>query len=245
MKPERLSKIMARRGLCSRREADCFIEQGLVFVDGARVNRLGTKIDPESRIELADEARTKQETRMTILLNKPVGYVSGQPEGKYPPAVALIAPSNRWEHDPSTQNFSPAHLEGLAPAGRLDVDSHGLLVLTQDGRVARRLIGADSEIDKEYRVRVKGRVTDGTLAKLRHGLRLDGRKLKPARIEKLRDDRLRFVLREGRKRQIRRMCGLVDLEVLNLKRVRIGRVALGRLPSGRWRYLGEQESFRG
>jgi 23S rRNA pseudouridine2604 synthase len=134
-------------------------------------------------------------------------------------------------------------LQGLAPAGRLDIDSTGLLVLTQDGRIARQLIGESSTVEKEYLVRVEGQLATDGLALLNHGLELDGRALRPAKVEWINDDQLRFILREGRKRQIRRMCELVGLKVLGLKRVRIGQVRLGELPSGQWRLLGEDESF--
>ena len=139
--------------------------------------------------------------------------------------------------------FKPAHLRGLAPAGRLDIDSTGLLVFTQDGRVAKRLIGHDSEVEKEYLVRVEGTLDDAGLARLRHGLQLDGVKLKPAKVSWQNEHQLRFVLREGRKRQIRRMCELVGLIVTGLKRVRTGSVSLGPLPPGQWRYLRADESF--
>jgi len=116
-------------------------------------------------------------------------------------------------------------------------------VLTQDGRVAKQLIGDDSAIDKEYLVRVQGRLKDGGLQLLNHGLQLDGKALKPAQVSWQNEDQLRFVLREGKKRQIRRMCELVGLRVTGLKRVRIGKVRLGNLPAGQWRYLREDESF--
>jgi len=118
-----------------------------------------------------------------------------------------------------------------------------LLVLTQDGRVARRLIGEHSTIEKEYLVRVEGRLTANGLALLNHGLSLDDKKLKPAHVEWLNDDQLRFVLIEGRKRQIRRMCELVGLRAVGLKRVRIGQVKLGDLPLGQWRFLRADETF--
>ncbi|MBI2309034.1 MAG: rRNA pseudouridine synthase [Rhodocyclales bacterium] len=238
----RISKLMAERGLCSRREADTYIERGWVFVDGQRVTELGTRAAPDARITLAPEARAKQEERVTILLNKPVGYVSGQPEPGFQPAVSLIGRDTQWRSD-SGAAFRPAHLKGLAPAGRLDIDSTGLLVLTQDGRIARQLIGDDSSVEKEYLVRVDGQLAADGLRLLNHGLSLDGRQLRPAKVEWLNDDQLRFILREGRKRQIRRMCELVGLRVIGLKRVRIGQVRLGELPTGQWRYLRDDESF--
>jgi 23S rRNA pseudouridine2604 synthase len=243
MEKVRLSKLMSEQGLCSRREADSYIERGLVKVDGVVVSELGTRIYPNQRITLEREAQAQQQARVTILLHKPVGYVSGQAEQGYQPAVTLVSAATRHGADRAPLRFSAAHLKGLAPAGRLDIDSTGLLVLTQDGRIAKQLIGEDSAIEKEYLVRVTGKLSDDGLALLNHGLSLDGRKLKPAKVAWQNEDQLRFVLREGRKRQIRRMCELVGLRVTGLKRVRIGQVKLGDLPQGQWRYLREDERF--
>lgn len=238
----RISKLMAEQGLCSRREADTYIEKGWVLVNGERVTELGTRADPGAHIKLDRGARAAQLQQMTILLHKPVGYVSGQPEPGFTPAVTLIQPESQFRV-PGTPIFHPSHLKGLAPAGKLDIDSTGLLVLTQDGRVARQLIGEDSSVDKEYLVRVEGRLDDQGLALLNHGLSLDGRRLKPAKVERLNEDQLRFVLVEGRKRQIRRMCELVGLKAVGLKRVRIGKVMLADLPVGQWRFLRDDEHF--
>jgi 23S rRNA pseudouridine2604 synthase len=243
MEKIRLSKLMSQRGLCSRREADKFIEQGWVLVDGERVTELGTKVYPAQKIMLDKAAQTLQLDQATLLLNKPIGYVSGQPEPGYRPAISLVNYGSRFEGDRSPQRFNPMHLRGLAPAGRLDIDSSGLLVFTQDGRIARQLIGEGSEIDKEYLVRVEGRLPARGLALLNHGLSLDGEVLKPASVVWQNKDQLRFILREGKKRQIRRMCELVGLKVTGLKRVRIGRVRLGDLPLGEWRYLRPGETF--
>lgn len=243
MEKVRISKLMSERGLCSRREADAYIERGWVRVDGVVVSELGAKAYPDQNITLERAAQTRQTSRVTILLNKPVGYVSGQAEKGYTPAVALIDAGSRYAGDRAPHRFSRAHLQGLAVAGRLDIDSHGLLVLTQDGRIARQLIGEDSEVDKEYLVRVQGRLSERGLALLNHGLSLDGKALRPARVTWQNDDQLRFVLREGKKRQIRRMCEQVGLKVVGLKRVRIGRVMLGQLPQGQWRYLAPHEQF--
>ncbi|MFZ5653639.1 MAG: pseudouridine synthase [Pseudomonadota bacterium] len=232
---------MAERGLCSRREADAYIAEGLVFVDGVRVTQLGTRVAPDAGIRLARPARERQERQVTILLHKPLGYVSGQAEGSHRPAAALVTAANQWSGD--RPRWHAAFTAGLAPAGRLDIDSTGLLVLTQDGRVARRLIGADSSVEKEYLVRVAGRLDRRGLVMLNHGLALDGRPLRPARVGWANADQLRFVLREGRKRQIRRMCELVGLQVTGLKRVRIGNVRLGNLPPGQWRLLQDGERF--
>jgi len=242
---DRLSKYMTARGIASRREADDWIAAGWVRVDG-KLAVLGQRIGPEARIDIDARARTEQAQRVTIILNKPVGYVSGQAEDGYEPAVVLVKPENRWPEDRGI-SFHVGHLRHLAPAGRLDIDSVGLLVLTQDGRVAKALIGEDSRVEKEYLVRVRriepGPVPPEDIARLEHGLELDGQPLKPAKVSWANEDQLRFVLREGRKRQIRRMCELVGLEVLGLKRVRIGSVVLGKLPAGQWRYLRSDESF--
>ena len=239
----RISKLMAERGLCSRREADVYIERGWVYVDGQQVTQLGSRAQPSAKISLDKTAQTVQRRQVTILLNKPLGYVSGQPEPGCIPAVTLIRPENQYSPSVGGAPFSLAHLKGLAPAGRLDVNSTGLLVLTQDGRVARQLVGETSDIEKEYLVRIEGTLDDMKLALLKHGLSLDGKPLKPAKVEPINADQLRFILNEGRKRQIRRMCELVGLRVVGLKRVRIGSVRLGRLPLGKWRYLSKDESF--
>ena len=237
--------------MCSRREADDWIAQGWVRINGRPVE-MGQKVMPGDVVEVRQAARARQQDKVTILLNKPVGYVSGQAEDGYRPAVTLIDAQSRWAGDTNPRRFERSQLRGLAVAGRLDIDSVGLLVLTQDGRVARQLIGEDSTTTKEYLVRVRyGAVERNVQAAfppdrlklLRHGLSLDGHKLKPAQVDWENPEQLRFVLQEGRHRQIRRMCELVGLAVTGLKRIRVGNVLLGRLPPGQWRYLGLDESF--
>ena len=245
--PVRLSKRMSELGICSRREADEWIERGWVMVDEKVISQLGSKILPDQKITVRKQASLEQSKKVTILINKPVGYVSGQAENGYKPAVSLINETTHWKNDPSKEKFRPSQLRSLVPAGRLDIDSVGLLVLTQDGRIARQLIGENSTTDKEYLVRVKylkpGRLPDSDLRLLRHGLKLDGKPLLPAKVHWQNDDQLRFVLHEGKKRQIRRMCEAVGLKVIGLKRIRIGQVRLGGLPPGQWRYLGADEKF--
>jgi len=276
----RLNKRMAELGLCSRREADAWIEQGWVLVNG-RPAEMGVKVGPKDRVEVDPRAKGQQEAQVTVLLHKPMGYVSGQAEDGHEPAIMLINPRTHWAGDSSKRRFTPSQLRSLAPSGRLDIDSTGLLVLTQDGRVARQLIGENSEIEKEYLVRVTytghentaaataasatyggranplsaiadhDRVTNNVqavfpkaqLERLRHGLSLDGKPLKRAQVEWQNPEQLRFVLTEGKKRQIRRMCEQVGLQVVGLKRIRIGHVQLGQLPAGQWRYLGAHERF--
>ena len=247
----RINKRMADMGLCSRREADEWVENGWVRVNG-EVAVMGQNVVPGDRIEVDQKAQDRQDQQVTILLHKPMGYVSGQAEDGHEPAVVLVKPENHWNQDRSKTRFNFSQLKGLAPCGRLDIDSVGLLVLTQDGRVARHIIGEDSEVDKEYLVRVsfgdrdvdvQSVFPEEKLALLRHGLELDGEALKPAQVDWQNPEQLRFVLTEGKKRQIRRMCELVGLKVVGLKRIRIGRVTLGNLPVGQWRYLAPHEQF--
>ena len=251
----RLNKRMAELGLCSRREADAWIEQGWVMVNG-QVAEMGMQVDSTDRITVEREAQAQQEQQVTVLLHKPMGYVSGQAEDGHEPAMVLFQARNQWTGDTTRIRFSPAQFKGLAPAGRLDIDSVGMLVMTQDGRVARQLIGEDADMEKEYLVRVTCAGPQGDVAvnvqahfpaaqmqRLRHGLSLDGKPLKPAQVEWQNPEQLRFVLKEGKKRQIRRMCEQVGLKVVGLKRIRMGRISLGALPVGQWRYLGPKESF--
>ncbi len=259
----RLNKRMADLGLCSRREADEWIARGWVKVNGEPAV-MGQPVPPDALIDVAPQARHQQSGQVTILLHKPVGYVSGQPEDGHEAAATLIGAPSQWRGDARMpgdgRRFAPEHTRGLAPAGRLDIDSTGLLVLTQDGRVARTLIGENSGVEKEYLVRVQyapngpqgadvvaqnvqAAFPPAQMALLRHGLKLDGQALKPAQVDWQNPEQLRFVLIEGKKRQIRRMCEQVGLHVVGLKRIRIGGVLLGNLPVGQWRYLGGDERF--
>ena len=240
----RISKLMSEQGICSRREADQYIEQGLVLVDGQVVSELGARAYPNQKIELKKAAIAQQAQRYTIILNKPVGFISHFDEDReYKPAASLITPENQFPHPLTDKLPGKFNTRGLAPAGRLDIDSSGLLVLTQDGRIAKLLIGENSPIEKEYLVRVEGELSAEGLRLLNHGLKLDDEALKPAKVSWQNVDQLRFVLREGKKRQIRRMCELVGLKVIGLKRIRIGQIPLGKLPVGQWRHLAPHERF--
>ena len=306
--PVRLNKRLSELGLCSRRESDVYIQRGLVLVDGAVVDVLGTKVTRQQTVELQETALAQQQAKLTIALHKPRGFISASPSSRRQRAATrLLTPSN---HDRQAfcpfggAPWPPHWRKGLAPAGRLDMDSTGLLILTQDGTVARQLIDGGGRVDKEYHVTVSslppphdgaepagrapgveddGReevVSEGQLTLLRSGLSLDGRRLRPAIIEhippprrrhrrrrrarqhsKLRSSRhnasadedsgeemprakLRFVLREGRYRQIRRMCEAVGLRVEWLQRVRIGGLGLEGLGSGCWRFLDREDIAR-
>ena len=235
--PVRLNKWMAQLGLCSRREAEALISRGEVKVNGETVSEPGHKISPGETMVLGSAGAKALDDQLTAVLHKPVGYVSAQPEAGQTPAVRLVTKANLVGKAPKL----PGAKTQLAPLGRLDMDSRGLLLLSQDGVLAKAVIGPHSNLDKEYLVTVKGQVTPQALDKLRHGLTLDGRRLKHAKVDQVSPGRLRFILREGRNRQIRRMCELVGLLVVDLYRVRIGPLELGDLPEGKWRALTEEE----
>lgn len=212
-------------------------------MDGEIIHRQGTIVTDSSSVELTKEAIEYQNNLITILINKPLGYVSGQPEKGYKPAVSLITPKNRYTAPKTRPQKIKWPIKKLAPAGRLDIDSTGLLVFSQDGRIPQKLIAINTDIEKEYLVRINRPILKSHLQRLEHGLVLDGVELKHAQIDVLDKDYIRMILRQGRKRQIRRMCSAVGLQVVKLKRVRIGNVSLGSLPTGKWRTLEKDENF--
>jgi 23S rRNA pseudouridine2604 synthase len=241
--PPRLSKRLSEMTQCSRREADEWIENGWVRVDGVVVTTLGTRAHPNARIEIQEEAGRHQTESVTIVLNKPADTASGAVDGDGESALQLIRPENRWAEDDTKSAFKATHLRGLQLAGKLDPEATGMLVFTQEGSVARRITGDETRLEKEYMVRVDGELSPEGLQLLNHGLSLDDVKLKRAQVSWQNEQQLRFVLHESRKRQIQRMCELVGLRVTAIKRIRIGSVSLGKLPAGQWRYLRENERF--
>lgn len=240
----RLSKLMTIKGMCSRREADFCIQNSWVLVDKQIVNILGTKVNSAANIELTKEGKLYIEQKISIVLHKPIAYVSSQPEKNYQAASELLLPENRYSKHKAGKDLSVKDLSSLAPIGRLDIESKGLLILSQDGRLAKSIIGPSSCVEKEYLVRVEGEVTESALDLLHRGLYLDGQPLKLVKIMELEQNLLKMVLIEGRKRQIRRMCELVNLEVTSLKRVRIGSLMLADLPEGQWRLMSYDEKLK-
>jgi 23S rRNA pseudouridine2604 synthase len=242
--PERINKWLGQTGVCSRRDAEALIVAGRILIDGEPVGEPGRKIMPGETLTVlpADSdggefsTATRFDAARTFVINKPPGWVSAHPNPGEVPAVELLL-AERAVFD-GAQDWN--HLS-LAPLGRLDQDSRGLLLLSEDGVLAKAVIGPDSPVDKEYIVEVDGWVTPDKLKRLRTGITLDGRPLKRAIIQQLGEQTLRFVLREGRNRQIRRMCSAVNLEVVDLLRTRIGPMALGDLPEGQWRMLNDGE----
>lgn len=227
MEEERISKLMARRGLCSRREAEQYIAEGRVRVNGTLITEQGTKAPINSEISFDRQGIQK----ITIALHKPLGIVSNLPQDGYQEAKELITPENRYDQG------APIDRDSLHVVGRLDVNSKGLLLLSSDGTVAKKIIGPDSEVEKEYVVRFTHPVTQQAIHQLRFGLKLDGQLLKRAKVERAGPCALTIILKEGKNRQIRRMCELVGLTILSLKRVRIGNIQLGSLPVGQWQVV--------
>ena len=235
--PQRVNKWLAQSGVCSRREAEALIAEGAITIDGTPVQDLGHKINPGETLRLNKKGQARLDSKMTVVLHKPLGIVSGTPEEGQIPAVRLL----KEENLSGRTHIMPGFQHKFAPLGRLDMDSRGLLILSEDGVLAKALIGPDSKLVKHYLVRVRGEITDAKLIKLRHGLELDNRKLRPAKVSVASGQVLRFALQEGRNRQIRRMCDLVDLRVTDLLRTQIGPLKLAGLPEGKWRPLSGKD----
>jgi 23S rRNA pseudouridine2605 synthase len=224
---DRLQKILARAGLGSRRASEALIAAGRVRVNG-EVARLGDRADPETdRIEVDGAVVGVRAGLVHYLLNKPAGVVTtaSDPQGR--PTVVGLVPA-----DPR-----------VFPVGRLDADTEGLILLTNDGELAHRLTHPSFGVEKEYLVEVEGRATRGVLRRLREGVDLEDGRTAPARASLVGDRLLRVTIHEGRKRQVRRMCDAVGLPVRRLVRVRIGPITDRRLAPGQWRSL-EQEEVR-
>lgn len=221
----RLQKFLSAAGVCSRREGETYILQGRVSVNGKTVTELGTKVDPEKdRIAVDGASVALQKKLVYIALNKPRGYVTSCRQADDKIVVDLI-------HVP----------ERIYPVGRLDKDSSGLLLLTNDGRIHHRLSHPSFDHEKEYLVTVSKPIPAGALLKLEKGIPLMGRKTRPARVERLSPRRFRIVLMEGRNRQVRRMVQKVGNRVTDLHRTRISNIRLGSLSPGAWRHLTAAE----
>lgn len=223
----RLQKYLADRGVASRRKCEEYIAQGFIKVNGEVITKMGVKVDPDiDKVDVSPEIKLIKQKLVYIMLNKPTGYVttSAQTEGKTVYDIIRVP-------------------ERIFSVGRLDKDSSGLLLLTNDGEIAFRLAHPSFEHEKEYEVTVHGSITKGALKKLQDGVKLWGIKTMPARIIKTGRSSFNIVLHEGRNRQIRRMCRKIGFPVKTLNRIRIGKIILGDLQIGRWKYL-KREDFK-
>jgi len=221
----RLQKFLSEAGICSRRKGETYIQAGLVRVNDTVVTELGTKVDPEKdRIEFKGRAVTLKNDSVYIVLNKPKGYVTSCSQPGDKTVMDLIKVPQR-----------------IYPVGRLDKDSTGLLILTNDGSLHHRLSHPSFDHEKEYDVTVSKPITDGALNNISKGLPMMGTKTRPAEIKKISPRRFHIVLKEGKNRQIRRMVRKVGNHVTRLKRIRISNIVLRRLSVGDWRYLTEEE----
>ena len=235
--PQRVNRWLAQSGVCSRREAEALITQGLVSIDGETVQDPGRKILTGQTLTLADAAEAELASTLSLIVHKPIGVVSAHPDPGQTQASDLLTRANLW----GPSEVIPGPKDSLPPLGRLDMDSRGLLILSGDGVLAKAVIGPESDLEKEYVVRVEGEITEKKLGLLRHGLQLDRRQLRRAKVFHMGDQKIRIMLKEGRNRQIRRMCDLVDLEVVDLLRVRIGPLKLGNLGESKWRLITPAE----
>lgn len=235
----RLDKRVADLKGCSRADAELYIQNGWVSVDGnvveAPQHMVSTEvveIDPDARLEAAEPA--------TILLHKPVGFdtISGRN-----PAATLVTPDTRWADDPSGVRLLKRHFHRLTPLVPLDSDASGLMVLTQDGRVWRRLTEDGDQIEQEFVVEVAGDIAPYGLIRLNHGLSYNGRALPPCKVSWQSEIRLRFAIKGVQGGQLRDMCAQVGLDVVAIRRLRIGKVPLAKMPVGQWRYLPVCERF--
>lgn len=219
----RLNKYIAYLNIASRREADKLIKDGKVKVNGEIIINPAIQVGENDKI-IFDIENYKNE-KIYIKLNKPVGYVvsNNKKEGK--PIYKLL----------------DEKLKKLYPVGRLDKDSKGLILFTNDGVFSRKIIGEESECEKEYYVKLEGNISDGALKKLEFGISLDGKKLKPAIVKRVSKNSFNIILKEGRNRQIRRMCEKVGFEVILLKRLRISNIYLNDLQEGKFEYLTKDE----
>lgn len=235
----RLAKRVAELAACSRSDAEHYIKNGWVRVNGRVVEDPAQPVSTEE-VTLDEEARLDAVEPATILLHKPVGYDTISSRN---PAAALVQPETRWADDPSGVRLLSRHFHRLAPLVPLDAEASGLIVLTQDGRVWRRLSEDGDAIEQEYVVEVSGDIAPYGLRKLNHGLHYNGRALPPCKVSRQNEVRLRFALKGVQGGQLRDMCAQVGLEVVSIRRLRIGKISLAKMPVGSWRYLPVGERF--
>ena len=236
----RLSKYLADRFSCSRREAENYVQGGWVRVDGQIIEEPGLRIEPHQKVELATNARSEDHKPVTILLNKPEGYGTGS-GGR--PAGGLITAENQAQDDRSDRQLVKMDLKDLNLLMPLGTDTCGLIVFTQEYGIARKLTDDSAKIEQEYVVEVVGELSASGLKQLNHGLSWRGAPVAPMKVSWQSDTRLRFALKNPQPGLIADMCRQVGLTVVSIKRIRIGRLPMAGLPSGQWRYLLGYERF--
>ena len=233
----RLAKRVVALTGCSRREAEQYIEGGWVRVDGQVVEAPQFMVDAQS-VELDPQAELTPAEPATLVLHKPAGYAAGSGPN---PASALVTPENHWTDDPSGVRPLQRHLQRLASPQTLPDEASGLLIFTQDWRVARKLNEDMARIELEFVVDVRGELIPDGLALLNHGLRFNNYAMPPIKVSWQSEQRLRFAFKLLQPSQITPMCTAVGLTVVSMKCLRVGRIPLARLPPGQWRYLGARE----
>ena len=239
MPTTRLSRRVTELLGCSRADADAYIEGGWVSVDGKVVESPQHPVTDE-RVELAPDAVLETPEPATLLLHKPAGFDAFRPGS---PVASLASVDTRWDADPTGLRLLQRHFTRLTPLVPLDADASGLIVLSQDGRVWRRLTEDADQIEQEFVVEVAGEIAPYGLRRLNHGLRYRGRELPPCKVSWQNEFRLRFAIKRVEPGQIRDMCAQVGLQVVAMRRLRIGRIALAKMPEGAWRYLPVGEKF--
>jgi 23S rRNA pseudouridine2604 synthase len=247
--PVRLAHRVAELAGCSRADAEQYVQNGWVSVDGRVVEAPQHPVTDED-VTLAADARLEPVEPATILLHKPAGFDTIRGSR---PAAALVTPASHWVHDPSGIRPLQRHLQRLTPLVPLDADASGLMVLSQDGRVWRSLTEDAAHLEHEYVVEVRGTLAPYGLARLKLGLTYGGRALPPCKVSWQSETRLRFAIKGVANGQLRDVCAQVGLEVVSIRRLRIGRIPLGRtsllpgpdgvMPPGQWRYLPVGEKF--
>ncbi|MGO1540927.1 MAG: rRNA pseudouridine synthase [Luteimonas sp.] len=237
--PVRLAKRVAALARCSRNDAEQYIKGGWVSVDGHVIENPAHPVSTET-VTLDPAAKLEAVEPATILLHKPAGYdtISGPR-----PAAGLVQSDTRWPDDPSNMRLLQRHFHRLTPLVPLDAEASGLMVLTQDGRVWRRLTEDRDGIEQEFVVEVSGDIAPYGLARLNHGLQYGGRALPPCKVSWQNEIRLRFALKGVQGGQLRDVCAQVGLDVVAIRRIRIGKVPLAKMPVGTWRYLPVGERF--
>jgi 23S rRNA pseudouridine2604 synthase len=238
----RLAKRVAEMIPCSRAEAEKYIAGGWISVDGQVVEEAGARVGDEQEVVLHPEATLVELAPVTILLHKPAGYSAGA-DSDAPPAAALLTPESLLPAEHGKQRFLRRHLAKLTITSPLESRASGLVVFTQDFRVARKLVDEGVRVEQEYIVEVSGQIREGGLAMLNHGLTFNGKEIAPMKVSWQNETRLRFALKGVKPGQIVHMCRMVGLGVVSMKRIRIGRVPMAGLPLGQWRYLHEYERF--